>query len=60
MTISTGAVVHGYQVGQTVVIATVVPAGYQGTYVITSVPTPTTFTYTNPNLSLVPSTTAEP
>ena len=49
---------HGYQVGQTVVIATVVPAGYQGTYVIASVPTPTTFTYTNPNSSLVPSTTA--
>lgn len=41
----TTSVNHGYEVGQTVVIAGV-DAACNGTYVITSVPTPTTFRYT--------------
>jgi len=40
---------HGFAVGQSVVIAgmvsTLVPAGYNGAFVITSVPSPTTFTF---------------
>ena len=37
---------HGLVVGHNVVIAGVGVAGYNGTFAITSVPTPTTFTYT--------------
>src|SRR5260370_18956406 len=45
VTITTTAA-HGVVVGQTVVIGGVGVAGYNGTFVITSVPSPTTFTYT--------------
>ncbi len=37
---------HGFAVGHNVVISGVNVAGYNGTFAITSVPTPTTFTYT--------------
>src|SRR6185295_2330436 len=37
---------HGFAVGHNVVIADVLVPGYNGTFAITSVPTPTTFTYT--------------
>jgi type IV pilus assembly protein PilY1 len=37
---------HGFGVGESVTIAGVGVAGYNGTWVITSVPTSTTFTYT--------------
>jgi autotransporter-associated beta strand protein len=42
----TTATPHGFSVGETVQIAGVGVAGFNGTYVITSVPSPTTFTYT--------------
>ena len=42
----TTAAAHGRQVGESVVIAGVTPAGYNGTFTITSVPSTTTFTYT--------------
>ena len=44
VTITTTAA-HGFAIGQTVVIAGVAAAGYNGTYLITGI-TPTTFTYT--------------
>src|SRR5205814_2219 len=44
VTIAT-TVAHGFAVGQTVVIAGVGVAGYNGTFTVTSVPSPTTFTY---------------
>jgi hypothetical protein len=45
VTITTTAA-HGFIVGQTVQIAGVGVAGYNGTFTIQSVPTPTSFTYT--------------
>ncbi len=39
---------HGFTVGQTVQISGVGDPGYDGQFVIASVPTPTTFTYVNP------------
>ena len=45
VTITTTAA-HGYLPGQTVQIANVGVAGYNGTFSIQSVPSPTTFTYT--------------
>jgi subtilisin-like proprotein convertase family protein len=44
---------HGLAVGVTVTIAGV-GVGYNGTYVITSVPSPTTFTYVSTTLMLAP------
>gem|GEM_PF-1819786 len=44
VTIDTG-IAHGYQKGQSVAIAGVPVDGYNGTFVITGVPTTTTFTY---------------
>jgi hypothetical protein len=41
----TTTVAHGYVVGQTVTIAGVTTATFNGTFVIASTPTPTTFTY---------------
>lgn len=40
----TTSVAHGFAVGQSVVVAGVTPAGYNGTWVIDSVPSTTTFT----------------
>jgi autotransporter-associated beta strand protein len=44
---------HGFSVGQTVTIAGVSALGYNGTFAISSVPTPTTFTYTD-SFTLLP------
>jgi hypothetical protein len=38
---------HGYVVGDTVVISSLAPSGYNGTFTITAVPTPTSFTVAN-------------
>ncbi len=54
VTIKTTAA-HNLSVGQRVTIAGVGVAGYNGEFVITAVPTPTTFTYTNPVLGLAAS-----
>jgi len=51
VTITTTAA-HGFVAGQTVTIAGVSVAGYNGTFTITSVPSATTFTYTDPASSL--------
>ena len=51
MTITTTAGT-GYTTGQTVTISGVGMAGYNGTFTITSVPTATTFTYTDPSSGL--------
>ena len=48
VTITTTAA-HNLHVGQTVTIAGVAEAGYNGTYEVLTTPTTTTFTYTNPN-----------
>ena len=49
----TTTVAHGYQVGQTVLIAgSVIDASFAGTYLISSVPSPTTFTYANPGAAI--------
>ena len=51
-TISTSTA-HGYQVGQTVLIAGgVIDASFGGSYLISSVPTSTTFTYANPGATM--------
>jgi hypothetical protein len=50
-TITTSAA-HGFTVGQTVIIANVSVAGYNGTFTIASVPTTTTFTYTTSGSNL--------
>lgn len=42
----TTSTVHGQSVGQSVFISGASPSGYNGTWVITSVPSTTTFTYT--------------
>jgi hypothetical protein len=49
MTGSTGAVLHGLTVGQTITISNVVPASYNGTYTITAVPTTSSFVCNDPN-----------
>jgi hypothetical protein len=41
----TTTLAHGFKVGDEVIVAAVVPAGYNGTYTISTVPTDTTFTY---------------
>ena len=46
VTVSTAAA-HGFVPGQTVAVAGVGAAEYNGNFAITSVPTPTTFTYTH-------------
>ena len=51
----TTTVPHGLVVGQAVTIAGVGVAGYNGTFTVASVPSATTFTYTNPNPGLPPS-----
>ena len=44
---------HGYQVGQTVLVAgSVLDASFGGTFLITSVPSATTFTYANPGANM--------
>jgi len=39
---------HGYQIGQTVLIVNVADITFNGTYIVTSVPSATQFTYDNP------------
>ena len=51
MTVRTTAA-HGRSVGDTVTIAGVGVAGYNGTFVITAVPTLRTYQYTNPTAGL--------
>ena len=46
---------HGLSAGQSVVVAGVGVAGYNGTYPVLATPTATTFTYTDPNPGLAPS-----
>ncbi len=46
---------HGFVVNETVTVAGVGVAGYNGTWVVTSVPTTTTFTYTDTASGLVAS-----
>lgn len=52
-TISSGTVTlttasaHGFEVGDVVTIATVVPTGYRGTFSVTAVPTTTSFSFAN-------------
>ena len=48
---------HNLFVGQSITIAGVVPAGYNGNYTVTSVPTATTFTYTDAVTGLANATT---
>ena len=43
---------HGFTAGQTVTIAGVGVAGYNGSFVVASVPTATSFTYTDPTAGL--------
>ncbi len=49
----TTALPHGFAVGQSVTMEGVGLAGYNGVFTITGVPTPTTFTYTDPTTGLV-------
>lgn len=51
VTITTSAA-HGYSVGQTVNISGMTPTGYNGNWLIVTVPSGTTFTYTNPTAGL--------
>jgi hypothetical protein len=52
-TISSGTVTlttasaHGYEIGDVVTISAVVPTGYRGTFVVTAVPTTTSFSFAN-------------
>ena len=46
-TFTTGTTPHGFLAGDTVTIAGMTPSGYNGVYVIGTVPTTTTFTVTN-------------
>jgi phage tail sheath protein FI len=63
VTLTTSAA-HNLKVGQTVVIAgtaasaQTLTTAYNGTYVVTAVPTTTTFTYSNPAVPVSPITTA--
>src|SRR6185436_11593800 len=54
VTITTRAA-HGLQVGQRVTITGVPVGGYNGTFDVATVPTTTTFTYTNPTAGLAAS-----
>ena len=51
----TTATAHGFVVGQTVTIAGVTVAGYNGTFTILTVPSATTFTYTDATAGLAAS-----
>ncbi len=46
---------HGLVTGQSVLVAGVGVAGYNGPYTVLAVPSPTTFTYTDPNSGLAAS-----
>jgi hypothetical protein len=52
-TISSGTVTlttasaHGFEVGDVITISTVVPTGYRGTFIVTAVPTTTSFSFAN-------------
>jgi hypothetical protein len=52
-TVSSGTVTlttssaHGFEVGDVVTISAVVPTGYRGTFVVTAVPTTTSFSFAN-------------
>ena len=43
----TTASAHGFEVGDVVTISAVVPTGYRGTFVVTAVPTTTSFSFAN-------------
>jgi hypothetical protein len=43
----TTAIAHGYEVGDVVTISTVEPIGYCGTFIVTAVPTTTSFSFAN-------------
>ena len=43
----TTATAHGFEIGDAVRISGVVPTGYTGIFVVTAVPTPTTFSFAN-------------
>jgi len=43
----TTAIAHGYEVGDVVTISIVVPTGYRGTFIVTAVPTTTSFSFAN-------------
>ena len=53
--ILTTTTAHGLSVGQSVVVAGVGVAGYNGLYSVLTTPSPTTLTYTDPNTGLAPS-----
>ncbi len=55
VTITTG-VPHGFSAGQQVVVSGMTPSGYNGTFTIVSVPTSTTFTYTDSTTGLANAT----
>ena len=46
---------HNFKVGQSVLVAGVGVAGYNGTFPVQTVPSPSTFTYTDANTGLTPS-----
>lgn len=58
-TISSGTVTlttssaHGYEVGNVVEISTVVPTGYRGIFVVTAVPTTTSFSFANSTTGVI-------
>jgi hypothetical protein len=56
ITAATGNVPHGLSIGQTVTISNVLPASYNGTYTIASVPTTTSVTLTDPGTNGAPTT----
>ena len=43
----TTTVAHGYQIGQTVLIVNIADATFNGTFLVTGIPTATSFTYSN-------------
>ena len=54
----TTAVAHGYLVNETIVIASATNSVYNGTYVITGVPTSNTFTYARTNANIASAVSA--
>ncbi len=54
VTITTSAA-HNFSVGEQVVVAGVGAGGYNGTFIINTIPTSTTFTYTDPTTGLAAS-----
>lgn len=52
----TTAAAHGLSTGQTVYVSGVTPAGYNGVYAVTSVPSTTSFTYSLANAGLAAGT----